>query len=280
MLSLRGPKGAVLCAIHVLFVGAACASGGTTDADNFSPGTSGSSSGHDAATSSGDNVDNGDGASSGVSDDSSSVGSTEAGDDASGDGATGDDSATGDDADDSAASSGASSGSGSSGSGTPAPTYTCLSSLSPAPVCDAKHDFCLCTADAQCNSAGTNIGNKGGCHNSNHCSGGACTGGQFADSAGCSVVSPFCNLGNANACPTGTTCEVNHGDCGGSVQCCWCTSDSACPVGGKCIDDPTQKQCMGGGPCTGSGTNWDGMHCQLGSPGLPMCTAVAPANDE
>ena len=38
---------------------------------------------------------------------------------------------------------------------------------------------------------------------------------------------------------------------------------------GKCINDSTQKQCDGKGPCTGSGTSWDGMHCQLADPGIP-----------
>jgi hypothetical protein len=43
-------------------------------------------------------------------------------------------------------------------------------------------------------------------------------------------------------------------------------------VSGKCINDPTQNQCNGAGPCTGSGTSFDGMHCQLTSPGIPMCS--------
>ena len=44
-------------------------------------------------------------------------------------------------------------------------------------------------------------------------------------------------------------------------------------VSGKCINDATKKQCDGQGPCTGSGTDWDGMHCQLASPGIPKCSA-------
>jgi hypothetical protein len=48
---------------------------------------------------------------------------------------------------------------------------------------------------------------------------GACTGGQNKDSAGCAVVSPFCNLGGNDAC-----------------------------------------------------TSWDGMHCELASPGIPLCS--------
>jgi hypothetical protein len=251
----RGSTGAALFAVHVLLVGAACAGGGS-GADDFATPVGGGGTGHDAATTgpAGDDVDS---ASPGTGDDGSAANGTDgSGDDAGEAGASGDDDGSmADSAPPEAAAS---------------PTYACVTGLSPAPVCDAKHANCLCTADAECNSRGTNIGNKGGC-NSGHCAGGACTGGQFTDSAGCSIVSPFCNAGNANACPTGTTCEINHGQCGGSVQCCWCTSDTACPVSGKCIDDATQHQCTGGA-CTGTGTNWDGMHCQLASPGIPMCS--------
>jgi hypothetical protein len=152
-------------------------------------------------------------------------------------------------------------------------TYACVTPLTPAPVCDTAHDYCLCTKDAQCNSGGTNVGNKGGCNSGQCASAASCTGGPFKDNAGCSVLGALCNLGGANACPTNTTCEVNHGQCGGSIQCCWCTSDTGCPVSGKCINDATETQCNGKGPCTGTGTNWDGMHCQLASPGVPMCSA-------
>jgi|HubBroStandDraft_6_1064221.scaffolds.fasta_scaffold31568_4 hypothetical protein len=168
----------------------------------------------------------------------------------------------------SGSSSGSSSSSSSSGGST---TYACVTSLSPAPVCASNHDYCLCTENSQCNSNGMNVVNNGGC-NSGHCTG-TCTGGQFTDSAGCSVVAPTCNLGGNQGCPADTTCEVNHGQCGGAVQCCWCTKDSACAVSGKCINDSAQNQCNGSGPCTGTGTDWDGMHCQLASPGIPMCSA-------
>ncbi|HTB73789.1 MAG TPA: hypothetical protein VK762_11125 [Polyangiaceae bacterium] len=155
------------------------------------------------------------------------------------------------------------------------PSYACVTTLASAPVCDSAHKYCLCTADTQCNSHGLN---NGGC-NSGKCSGGHCSGGNFADSAGCSVVDPVCNI---NHCPSGTACEggptsgwnksSNKSLCGTALQCCWCTSDSACPVSGKCINDATQNQCSGAGPCTGSGTDFDGMHCQLASPGIPMCS--------
>jgi hypothetical protein len=157
-------------------------------------------------------------------------------------------------------------------------SYACVTTLgAPAPVCDSAHKYCLCTQDAQCNSNGAK---NGGCK-SGKCSGSQCSGGNYADIAGCTVVQPTCNL-SQNACPSGTTCEggpqsgwnksADRNLCGTSLQCCWCTSDSACPVSGKCINDATQNQCNGAGPCTGSGTNVDGMHCQLGSPGIPMCS--------
>ncbi len=150
-------------------------------------------------------------------------------------------------------------------------SFVCPTSLTDAPVCDSNHHYCLCTDDSECNSNGLNVVNNGGC-NSGHCSG-SCKGGQFTDSAGCSIVAPTCNVGGTQGCPAKTVCEINHGGCGAAVQCCWCTSDSACPTSGKCVDDPTQNQCNGQGPCTGSGSNYDGMHCQLASPGIPLCMA-------
>jgi len=87
-------------------------------------------------------------------------------------------------------------------------TYVCVIGLDPTPVCDSSHEYCLCTADAQCNSRGMHIGGAGGCGapvtddgGTPRCSRGACTGGSFQDSAGCSVVDPMCNLGGSNACP-------------------------------------------------------------------------------
>ena len=151
-------------------------------------------------------------------------------------------------------------------------TFVCATSLAHAPVCDSNHHYCLCTDDSDCNSNGLNVVANGGC-NSGHCGGGRCTGGPNTDSAGCAVVAITCNVGGTQGCPAKTVCEVNHGGCGGAAQCCWCTSDSACPVSGKCVNDPTQNQCNGQGPCTGSGTSYDGMHCQLGSPGIPLCAA-------
>jgi hypothetical protein len=148
--------------------------------------------------------------------------------------------------------------------------YACTTTLAHTPVCDSNHHYCLCTDDSECNSDGLNVVNNGGC-NSGHCAGGTCTGGQFTDSVGCSIVAPTCNVGGSQGCPARTVCEINHGGCGGSAQCCWCTSDSACPQSGKCVNDSTQNQCSGQGPCTGSGTSYDGMHCQLGSPGIPLC---------
>jgi hypothetical protein len=154
-------------------------------------------------------------------------------------------------------------------------SYACATP-SPAPVCDSSHNYCLCTTDSQCNSHGLN---NGGC-NTTRCDGGSgtCTGAGAVDNAGCSAVFPTCNL-NPAGCPANTLCVGGltsgwygvPGPCSSSYQCCWCTSDSACSVSGKCINDATQKNCMGKGPCTGTGTNFDAMHCQLTSPGIPMC---------
>lgn len=259
-------RGALLPLLLLVLGGSGCAQG-TVDDSLASSGTSGGSgagaNGVDAASSTGSSGASGSSGEPG-STGSSGQGGAGAGDDAT----TGDDSAAsdaGDDANDlsDAAATGA---------------YVCQTALTPAPVCDQKHAYCLCTKDDECNSKGTNLGNPGGCHGQ-QCTGfGNCTGGQVADSAGCGIVGTLCNLpGALNACPTGTACETNQqaqrANCGGANQCCWCTSDSACPVSGKCVDDPAVKQCGDAGSgCTGTGTNWDGMHCELASPGIPMCT--------
>jgi hypothetical protein len=245
------------------------AGGGTKSDASVPTGASGSSGGSSSGTGLNTGVDDAGG--SAVSDEGAieSGGENIITDDATGDDVTGDDAAggvvTGDD--------------GSSGppprEASAPPTYACVTTLASAPVCDSSHKYCLCTADTQCNSHGLT---NGGC-NSGKCSGGHCSGGNFADSAGCSVVGPTCNIGQ---CPSGTKCEggptsgwnssSKRSYCGTSFQCCWCTSDSACPVSGKCINDATQNQCNGAGPCTGSGTSFDGMHCELASPGIPMCS--------
>lgn len=229
--------------------------------------SSGSSSGGSSGTGLNSGVDDAGGTAAGDDVEVESGGENIITDDASGDDATSDDGAG---------------GGGDDGSSGPPPmeasapsTYACVTTLASAPVCDSSHQYCLCTADTECNSHGLN---NGGC-NSGKCSGGHCSGGNFADSAGCSVVNPTCNIGQ---CPSGTKCEggptsgwnksSNKSLCGTAFQCCWCTSDSACPVSGKCINDATQNQCNGAGPCTGSGTNFDGMHCELASPGIPMCS--------
>jgi hypothetical protein len=161
-------------------------------------------------------------------------------------------------------------------SSTSTAAYGCATpQASPVGVCDSSHNYCLCTTDSQCNSHGLN---NGGC-NTARCDGGSgtCSGAGAVDSAGCSAVFPTCNL-NPAGCPANTVCEGPNGawfgvagPCASSYQCCWCTSDSACSVSGKCINDSTLKNCMGKGPCTGTGTNFDAMHCQLTSPGIPMC---------
>ena len=56
-------------------------------------------------------------------------------------------------------------GGGKCQSGSCASTYACTTTLpSPAPVCDSKHQYCLCTSNTQCNSNGLNVVNNGGCH--------------------------------------------------------------------------------------------------------------------
>jgi hypothetical protein len=269
---LRGARAlgsASLLLLAAIAIGPACARAGDP-ADDFgaSPGAGGGA-GKDASISADAGGTSPNGQPGAGGDDNgqgtgSDDGSTVVGDDDGSLPGTGDDGSTG-------------TGSGAPEASTPPnPTYACVTTLaSPAPVCDSKHDYCLCTADAQCNSHGAT---NGGC-SSGKCAAGKCTGGQFVDSAGCSVVGPTCNQG---VCPTGTKCEggpasgwntnANKALCGMSFQCCWCTSDSACPVSGKCINDATQNNCGGAGPCTGSGSDFDGMHCELASPGLPMCS--------
>jgi hypothetical protein len=276
--AVRHARGHVwsLLALAVV-LGPACAKGSDaiTNGENFTPVGSGGS-GHDASASADDasSSGSGSGSSSGSglnSDDGSGTTTTPSGDDATVTQSDADNIITDD------ASSGDDSGSVTTpGEASAPPGYACVTTLSPAPVCDSSHNYCLCTADAQCNSHGLN---NGGCHSGKCPSGQQCRGGGFSDSAGCSVVNPTCNIG---MCPSGTKCEGGPSSgwasnskkslCGTALQCCWCTSDSACPVSGKCINDSTQNNCMGAGPCTGSGTNFDGMHCELASPGIPMCT--------
>jgi hypothetical protein len=293
--------------VVALVLGAACGNSGSSNGD-FSPvgsssgnsTSSGSSSG--SSSSGGSSAASSSGSQASGSSSSSSSSSTQTGDD----GGAGDDggvvleSGAGDDATDDAesddagsssggsssggsgssasssgggSSSSSSSGGGSSSSSGGATTYACVTTLSPAPVCNQAHDLCLCTRDAQCNSAGLDIaGVKGGC-NSGHCNPQSdCTGAQAVDSAGCSIVGPFCNSNIANqACPANTTCEMDQAECGGQNQCCWCTSDTGCPVSHACVNDSSKHQCTG--TCSGTGTSYDGMHCQLVSPGIPLCTA-------
>jgi hypothetical protein len=282
ILSTLGWSRRSLFLVPAILAGVACGSSSNPGFDELPSGSSssGGSKGHDASTSSSGSSGGsssgtpGNGSSGGddTTDDSGSV----ATDDASGDDAADDagDDADDDDADDGSSDDASSHDAGTSPQDSGKPAYTCNTGLSPAPVCDTQHHYCLCTADAECNSASLTVGqNKGGC-NSGKCAAGKCTGNQNKDSAGCAIVGPVCNLpGQNNACPSGTACEMNHGNCGGAVQCCWCTSDSACPVSGKCINDPTTKQCGdGGAACTGTGTDWDGMHCALAAPGLPLCS--------
>jgi hypothetical protein len=277
----RGQVWSLLAVLAVL--GPACATGDSSANDGLLPKGNGSPT-RDASISADDAASSGSSSGSGLnggSDDASgTTTTTTGGDDATlqsdvdniiPDDATGGDDGSGDDA---------SGGDGGSvvvpNEAAAPPTYACVTTLAaPLPVCDSSHKYCLCTQDAQCNSNGMS---NGGCK-SGKCSNSQCSGGQFTDSAGCSVVGPTCNIGQ---CPSGTKCEGGPSSgwnssskkslCGTSFQCCWCTSDSACPASGKCINDSTQNNCNGAGPCTGSGANFDGMHCELASPGIPMCS--------
>jgi hypothetical protein len=157
--------------------------------------------------------------------------------------------------------------------------------LAPLPLCDPNHKYCLCIKDTECNSSGLS---NGGCY-AGDCDAG-CTSLLNIDSTGCGAVLPTCNL-NPSLCPANTVCEFGGNWntrmdlCGNSYQCCWCTSDNGCPVSHKCINDLNDagvgaNNCAGTGkgPCTGKGTNWDGMHCQLTDPGgsgIPMCAAIS-----
>jgi hypothetical protein len=66
-------------------------------------------------------------------------------------------------------------------SGKAAASYSCTSTLTPAPVCSTSHTACLCVADSNCSS--------GKCVNSGSQCTGTCTGTGTADVAGCAVVS-------------------------------------------------------------------------------------------
>jgi len=61
----------------------------------------------------------------------------------------------------------------------PVATYSCATTLSPAPVCSVDHVACVCVDDSNCSS--------GRCVSSGQCTG-TCTGSGAADIAGCQIV--------------------------------------------------------------------------------------------
>jgi hypothetical protein len=63
--------------------------------------------------------------------------------------------------------------------GQPAASYSCVTTLSPAPVCNAAHSACACSADSECSS--------GRCLPSEECAG-PCTGAGPADAVGCQLL--------------------------------------------------------------------------------------------
>jgi hypothetical protein len=66
-------------------------------------------------------------------------------------------------------------------SGKPSNTFTCATSLTPAPVCSSTHTACLCVADSNCSS--------GRCVNTASQCTGTCTGAGTPDVTGCEPVS-------------------------------------------------------------------------------------------
>ena len=62
----------------------------------------------------------------------------------------------------------------------PVASYACVTTLAPAPVCDASHRACLCVADADCAS--------GKCVNSGAQCSGTCSGAGAADDSGCQLL--------------------------------------------------------------------------------------------
>ncbi len=131
-----------------------------------------------------------------------------------------------------------------------APAYACSTALSPAPVCNAAHAACVCTADGDCPS--------GKCSNvSSQCGANTCTGSTSAgayDVADCALVT---STATAWSCAAGNCNNVSSpgGVCSSAGVACWCTSDAQCS-GGLCVN---WVGCPAAA-CTGSGTP-DAFNC-------------------
>jgi hypothetical protein len=127
-----------------------------------------------------------------------------------------------------------------------APTYSCASTLSPAPVPNGAHTACLCVADSDCPS--------GRCVNASSQCTGACTGGGAADGVDCQLVT---SVPTAWSCSIGNCRDVisPSGTCIASGVRCWCTNDSQCGSG-KCA---SWAGCASGA-CTASGAA-DAFNC-------------------
>jgi hypothetical protein len=130
----------------------------------------------------------------------------------------------------------------------PAAASSCVTSLSPAPVCGPSHTACLCVDDSNC-SSGRCINASGQCT-------ATCTGTGAPDISDCQPLLPqptsyACSTGNCSnvSLPTGT-CDA------GSLP-CYCTSDAQCSSG-RCVAWPG----CASGACSGSGA-FDGFHCAV-----------------
>lgn len=131
--------------------------------------------------------------------------------------------------------------------GEQATAYSCATTLSPTPVCNAGHSACLCVDDSDCAT--------GKCVSAAQCSG-TCTGTDAPDITGCQTVT---TAPTAYGCSRGNCSDVisQTGTCTAASTSCWCTSDTECSEG-TCVN---WAGCMTSA-CTGSGVA-DGFHCSL-----------------
>ena len=123
-------------------------------------------------------------------------------------------------------------------------------------LCAATGQSCVCAKDSDC-SAGA-----GKCVSSGACTTGPCTGSGAADGFNCQLGNP--GIPSSPTVAAGYTFAPGEGVPNTGYTKCLCTSDAECGESGsgKCINDATQNQCTGLGPCTGSGTADPATNCQ------------------